>query len=244
MELISPAEYNSFISAAENVPICRVYPLSIAEGFQSGRIYRFGNCILFRHRNNFSFFTGIPDEASLRDLHSFTVSAGLKLMCSDEAVCAFLDSLGGVELIPRDIYSYPCDSAPHMPLPEGYTLSPIDRELFGRLEGRVPPSLYWRDSNEYLENGMGVCVMHEDEPAAWAFTSAVSSTEADIGIETAELHRKRGLAAAAVAALIREILPERRPTWTCQRSNHGSSRTAEKLGFVKSSQCMLLRKPL
>jgi len=84
--------------------------------------------------------------------------------------------------------------------------------------------------------------MHGNEPVSWAFSSAVSSNEVDIGIETAEAHRHRGLALAAAAALIKDILPEKCPAWTCQRSNLGSARVAERLGFVKRDECILIRK--
>ena len=86
--------------------------------------------------------------------------------------------------------------------------------------------------------------MHGNEAASWAFSSAVSSEEADIGIETAEKYRHCGLALAAAAAVIKDMLPDRRPTWTCQRSNLGSAHIAEKLGFVRSSEYMMIRKPL
>ena len=244
MELINSSEYEAFIPIAEKIPFCTVYPLSVAQGFQSGQIYRFGSCILFRHRNNFSFFTGTPEKGELMELHELTLKEGLKLMCSDPDICGRICSLGGLEMIPRDNYTYPRDSAPDAELPEGFSLRSIDEELFRCITGRVPPSLFWRDYEEFSRNGQGVCVMHGSEPVSWAFTAAVSSTEADIGIETAEDYRHRGLAAAAAAELIGRILPERRPTWCCQRSNLGSSRTARKLGFINTSECILIRKPL
>lgn len=244
MELISISEYRSFIPLAEKTGFGSVYPLSVAQGFQSGQIYRFGSCILFRHRSNFSFFTGTPGKEELRELHDLTVSEGLKLMCSDADICGRICSMGGLELIPRDNYSYPRDIAPDVKLHEGFSLQKIDEKLFGSITGRVSPSLYWRDYEEFRRSGTGICVMCGSEPVSWAFTSAVSSTEADIGIETSEPYRHRGLTAAAAAALIGEILPGRRPTWCCQRSNLGSSRTAKKLGFVNTSECILLRRSI
>ena len=84
--------------------------------------------------------------------------------------------------------------------------------------------------------------MYGSEPASWAFTAAVSSDEADIGVETAEAHRHRGLAYAASALLIKRLLPSGRPTWSCQQSNKGSARTAQKLGFVKYAECIMIKK--
>ena len=240
------SEHSRFLSCAEKIPFCKVYPVSVAEGIQSGHIYTNKNetVILIRHKGNFTFICGTPDENDIRKIHGLIISEGLKFLCQDNTLADELLHYGGVELICRDIYSYPHDTAPEIILPDGYSLNKIDEALFYKLKGRVAPSVYWNDYEEYSENGMGVCIMHGSEPASWAFSSAVSSKEVDIGIETAEAYRQRGLAAAAAAALIKNMLPEKRPVWTCQRSNLGSARTAEKLGFVKCGECILIRKKL
>ena len=244
METTNTNDYGKFVKNAEEIDICRVFPLSVVQKYQSGSIYASGNCILFRHMNNFTFLSGTPDEKEIREIHGLILSESLKFMCSDSSLCDRLAQLGGVELITRDIYRYIPETAPEISIPEGFTLRSIDSELFDSITGRVPPSLYWDSCEQFRKNGIGFCIMHGNEAASWAFSSAVSSEEVDIGIETAENYRHRGLALAAAAAVIKEILPDRRPTWTCQRSNLGSARTAEKLGFVRSSECMLIRKPL
>ncbi len=244
MKTINTNDFSKFVKYAEEIDICRVFPLSVVQKFQSGSIYTSENCILFRHKNNFTFLSGTPDENELREIHELILSEHLKFMCSDISSADRISQFGGVELIPRDFYSYPAETAPELHIPDGFTIRSIDRELFDSITGRVTPSLYWDDYEQFSKNGTGFCIMQGNEAASWAFTSAVSSEEADIGIETAEKYRHRGLALAAAAAVIKDMLPDRRPTWTCQRSNLGSARIAEKLGFVRSSEYMMIRKPL
>ena len=242
MKVLQISEYSHFIKNARELPFGRVYPLSVAEGFQSGMIYSSENCVLFRHKYNYSYVWGTPDETQLRSIYELIINSGMKLMFADAHICSLFSEWGGVTLIPRNNYSYPHDSAPKFVLPEGFSVKDIDNGLFDRLKGRVAPSLFWDDSEQFSKYGKGICIMHGDEPASWAFTAGVSSEECDIGIETAESFRHRGLAYAAASALISEILPEKRPLWSCQQSNRGSARIAEKLGFVKTYEYIMIRK--
>ncbi|MCR5601229.1 MAG: GNAT family N-acetyltransferase [Ruminococcus sp.] len=246
MKKIPVSEHSRFLSCAESIPFCRVFPLSVAEGRQSGSIYTNKNesLILIRHKSNFTFMSGKPDETELREIHDMIQSEELKFLCQDASLAKKLIQYGGTELVPRDIYSYPHEKAPEINLPDGFALRRIDEELFSRITGRVAPSVYWNDYKEYNKNGFGICVIHENEPASWAFSSAVSSDESDIGIETAEAYRHHGLALAAAAALIKDILPEKSPAWTCQRSNKASAHIAESLGFRKCGECLMIKKRL
>ena len=244
MKLISKTAYSRFIPIAEKNSLCKVYPLSVAEGIQSGEIYTDSSesCVLIRHKNNFSFIIGLPGEAFLDEVFELVINDGMKLMCRDEDICGIFSKRSGIALLPRSFYTYTADTAPQAVSPEGYTARSIDGELFRRLEGRVAPEIFWKDHEEFRQSGRGICLMYGNEPASWAFTSAVSSTEADIGIETAEAHRRQGLALAAASLLIKELLPLKRPVWSCQQSNTGSAHTAERLGFVKYAECIMIKK--
>ncbi|MBO4524800.1 MAG: GNAT family N-acetyltransferase [Ruminococcus sp.] len=244
MKTIDIDNFSRFIPSAESIKICTVFPISVTKKYQSGIIYKTENCILIRHKNNFTFLCGTPNDIEINEIHNLILSEMLKFMCNDNSLCQKIAKLGGVELIPRDIFIYAAGTAPEVHIPESFYLKNIDSELFNKITGRVAPSMYWDNFEQFRQNGLGVCLMHGNEAASWAFSSAVSDEEVDIGIETAQVFQNRGLAYMAAAALINEILPSRRPTWTCQRSNLGSSRTAEKLGFVKSGECILIRKPL
>lgn len=243
MKLIPESDFRSYIPCAESIALCRVFPLSVAEGVQSGSIFTddSGNSGLIRHRSGFAYLWGSPDEAFLREVYDLVIG-GAKLICGDERICGLFSQWGEVVIVPRNIYSCPAGTAVQAELPAGFAARKIDADLFRVLAGRVTPSMYWDSSEQFCSGGTGICVMHGGEPAAWAFTSAVSSDEADIGIETAEGYRRRGLALAAASLTIAEVLPHRRPTWSCQQSNEGSNRTAERCGFVRTGECLMIRK--
>ena len=242
MKEIPAEEYCSYIAEAQSIAFCTVFPTAVAEGIQSGQIYKGRGCTVFRCHNGFTFVSGVPDSEDTAELHRLITNEGAKLLTDADNLCEALSAMEGVALFPRNNYSFPHETVPAMNLPDGYTLRSIDAELFDRLTGTVVPSMFWADYEQFSVNGKGICVMQGSEPASWAFTSAVSSTETDIGIETAEAHRHRGLAYAAAAAVMREILPHRRPVWGCHQSNKGSAHTAEKLGFVRALPCTLIRK--
>ena len=243
MKLIPESDFRSYIPCAESIALCRVFPLSVAEGVQSGSIFTddSGNSGLIRHRSGFAYLWGSPDEAFLREVYDLVIG-GAKLICGDERICGLFSQWGEVVIVPRNIYSWPAGTAVQSELPAGFAARKIDADLFRVLAGRVTPSMYWDSSEQFCSGGTGICVMHGGEPAAWAFTSAVSSDEADIGIETAEGYRRRGLALAAASMTIAEVLPYRRPTWSCQQSNEGSNRTAERCGFVRTGECLMIKK--
>lgn len=86
MKTIDNNDYGRFAAYAEKIDICRGFPLSVVQKYQSGSIYSFVNCILFRHRNNFTFLSGIPDENELREIHELILSEKLGFVRSSEYV--------------------------------------------------------------------------------------------------------------------------------------------------------------
>ena len=83
--------------------------------------------------------------------------------------------------------------------------------------------------------------MHGDTPAAWAFSAAVSDDEIDIGVETLERFRGKGLAAAAASEMIRfSLAAGKKPVWACHAGNIASRKTAEKIGLVKTGECLTI----
>lgn len=56
----------------------------------------------------------------------------------------------------------------------------------------------------------------------------------EIGVETKEEYRKKGLVTAVAKALIKYCLENGyNPIWACNNENEGSVNTANKLGFEK-----------
>ena len=69
MKEITAEEYRSYIAEAQSIAFCTVFPTAVAEGLQSGRIYKGGSCTVFRCRNGFTFVSGVPDSKDTAELH-------------------------------------------------------------------------------------------------------------------------------------------------------------------------------
>lgn len=81
------------------------------------------------------------------------------------------------------------------------------------------------------------------EVAAWAFSSAVSNNEIDIGIETDEKYQHKGFATAVSTAMIKYVLAQNKtPVWACHYKNIASSKLAERSGFDRTSECYVIKR--
>ena len=117
-------------------------------------------------------------------------------------------------------------------------IKPIDASILPRLDGRIKPSFSWDSDEQFLKNGAGFCAMQGETPAAWAFSAAVSDTQIDIGVETLESYRGKGLAAAVAGKMAEYVLSiGKKPVWACHSENIASRNTAEKIGFDKVGEC-------
>jgi RimJ/RimL family protein N-acetyltransferase len=118
-----------------------------------------------------------------------------------------------------------------------------DRSVFS-MTGSVVPRAFWTDVDRFLGAGAGFAVLIDDKPASLAFSSFVTSSQLEIGIETVEQHRGRGLATLACAALIDHCLARGlEPVWACRLDNGASHRLAETLGFVPVRHLPYFRLP-
>ncbi|WP_460523347.1 GNAT family N-acetyltransferase [Flindersiella endophytica] len=127
---------------------------------------------------------------------------------------------------------------PRPDLPPGYRIAPIDSGLLrqqfvpGHVRGWIESN--WGGEPAFLAGGFGVAALQGEVVAGWSLADCVVADRAEIGIHTAEDHRRRGLAAqvaaAAVAAAYDRGLTQ--VGWHCNDDNVGSYRTAESVGFT------------
>jgi RimJ/RimL family protein N-acetyltransferase len=117
----------------------------------------------------------------------------------------------------------------------------VDRALF-ETGGSVVPRYFWDDADAFLQAGGGFAALLGGAPASIAFTSFADRERLELGIETAEAHRGRGLAREACAALIEDALARGLlPVWACRDGNVASRRLAESLGFVVTARLPYFR---
>ncbi|MGE5703722.1 MAG: GNAT family N-acetyltransferase [Clostridia bacterium] len=121
-------------------------------------------------------------------------------------------------------------------LPDGFSLVQIDFELYHRIQGSVVPQQFWNHAEDFLAHGVGFSLIYEEQIVSTAFAAYLVADQLELGIETTEAFRKKGYAIYPAAALIQYCLAHGyEPLWACRRENIGSSRLAERLGFVPSS---------
>ena len=237
MKQVATAEYPAYMQQARAASGDQVYPCSIAEGIQSGEIYTDGNAVLFHHYCGFAYLSGTPDAAFLREIterffrdapqpRRFVLITDqpeiIAYYAADPAVCA------------EKRFYFRADKAPEIAVPDGFSLSEITAEHLSRLQGRIIPAFSWESAAQFLQ---------DDTIAACAFSSAVTSDFVDIGIETQEAFRRKGLAVCAAAAVMQAIIRQgKTPVWACHAANTGSVKTAQKLGFRQTHTCTVLRK--
>jgi GNAT superfamily N-acetyltransferase len=109
-------------------------------------------------------------------------------------------------------------------------------------EGTVRPTDFWPDAETFLARGGGWVAEVDGVAAALAFAAFTRGGEVELGIETAPGFRRRGLARAAAAAMVDDLVRAgRTPVWACREDNTGSLRLARSLGFAVSRRLPYLR---
>lgn len=243
MQKADKEQYSKFIDLARKNTCNTVYPMSIAEGFQDGDIYT--DCVehptfaLFWHVSGFAYLTGRPADEYLNEIYKLMKNEEganprrFVLELKDEEVAAYFQRKNKVEEHPRYRFRLQEKNFSEDIFPDGYKLKEVDAELLSQISGNIVPSSFWRSNEDFLEKGKGYCVMYGDEVASVAFSAAVSSEQVDIGIETAEAHRRKGLAVIAAKKMVAYVKSiHKEPVWDCNVANVGSRRTAENAGFA------------
>jgi len=241
MEKVSEINYGNYISWAKENTANIVYPCSIAEGFQSGDIYVNDGAnvesVFFWHYCGFGYISGRASEKFMRDIYSEMIAVHngrrLVLITSDDDVKAFFRDKD-VRMDSRAEYSYLHPGNPLATERNAFRIERIDAENISKIEGRIIPSFSWESSDRFLKDGFGYIALDQGRVCAVAFSAAVSSDEVDIGVETHEDYRRKGLAAILVNRMCEHITEiGKRPVWAHAISNKGSMNTALKCGFVQ-----------
>ena len=127
-------------------------------------------------------------------------------------------------------------------LPDGYTVyvSPSSQLSNGQFSVH-PGVLDWIDRQEEWgqetiradHDLQAAAIVKDNEIVCWSGVDCIHDDWLDCGIYTAPDHRKKGLAAAAVSALIEWAFSHgfHRIGWHCDDINHASIHTALKVGF-------------
>ncbi len=244
LHIIPPERYPEITGRIAQESCGAVYPLSVAEGIQSGSIFAddSGKTVLIRHCCGFAFLFGNAGESELSEI--------AEMMRNPAPFRRFLllteDRQTADRFAPRSDFVqerrlfFRFGGAAEIPaLPEA---AEITAAILPQIAGSITPAFSWTGAEQFLRYGKGFCIMQEGQPAAWAFSAAVSGSEIDIGTETAPAFRRRGLAAKAVRAMIAYTHSQgKQPVWACHAGNTASRRLAELLGFRQCGECITVR---
>lgn len=111
----------------------------------------------------------------------------------------------------------------------------VTKELFNEIQGSVVPKYFWKDELQFENDGVGYSLIYNGEIAATAFSAFRHENQLELGIETSEKYRGKGLAFEVCSALIDYCLENNlEPIWACRKDNVGSYKLAQKLGFVQT----------
>lgn len=134
-------------------------------------------------------------------------------------------------------FNFSSFSALKLELPAGFTVAKIGAEV-GDIKGTVVPGKFYQSFQEFIDKGVGYGVFADDQMISAAFSSGLTDTQLEIGIETVAEYRGQGLAVYACAALIHYCLENGlEPVWSCRKENVSSLKLALRLGF-EISMCM------
>ena len=234
---IGPNRCGEFVPWAERCSSNQVYPLSIAEGRQSGAVFadraRDPESVLFWHCCGFAYLSGAVTGSLLEEIASGVCRRSKRRMVliTDDAFAAEWLKQKGYAVAGRIEYDY----AGGMPGADhaGADLRRIEEKYLPLLTGRIVPRFSWEE-RQFLKNGFGYVAMDGEKYCGVAFSSAVSSYEVDIGVEVRPDARGRGIATALVRRMCADILTQgKKPVWAHGEQNLASMRTAEKCGFVR-----------
>ena len=244
MRRVFESEYLNYVPWAQANTANRVYPCSIAEGFQSGNIYVNEGAdvetVLFWHDCGFAYISGTVSERILREILNDVCHQDKRRMLlitdADPAVRFFQQE--GVEIGRRIEYEYAgqIDNT-NMNI----DIRKIDSDNIHTITGRIIPSFSWKET-EFLNNGCGCIAFDHERYCGTALSAAVSSEEIDIGVEVDPDYRGRGIATALVQKMCVEVISQgKKPVWAHAATNAGSLHTALRCGFIRKKENSMIR---
>lgn len=113
-------------------------------------------------------------------------------------------------------------------LPDGYTVRPIDKDIASEID--VTKS--WKSIDDFLNRGIGYCVMKDKEIVSACYSIYVGNGEAEIDIFTKDKYMGQGFGKIVATSFIDNcLLRGLIPSWSCWPFREASRALAKKLGF-------------
>ena len=122
--------------------------------------------------------------------------------------------------------------------PQGYSLISVNKGLMLRpltnIEKLMMEMMSEQETVEaFLQKNFGVAVIKDDDMVGWCLSENNIRDRFEVGVETVEEHRRKGIATAMVKNLAKMGKEKgfHRMGWHCWANNEASNATAHKLGL-------------
>ena len=249
------------LRAISGVPINHLFALSVIQNKAAGDVFVDSlvnpKAFYVKHPYGMSLLFGEPGVASFSDALQTYLTDEKHIRKADEWLQVFplnwsrdIPVLRGASNHPDkslemhervnftfEASRYRAIRAKTLSLNDGVTVVRTNQSIFSEKGGSVIPWYFWKNSDDFVQNGVGYTVMDHGIPASTAFSAFVHEPFLELGIETAESYRGNGYAYEACSALIEHCLAkDYEPVWACRGGNIGSMKLAEKLGFAESAR--------
>ena len=110
-----------------------------------------------------------------------------------------------------------------------------DRQIFRDMKGSVIPFYFWKNEDDFVENGIGFSLFYKGHLASTVYSAFIQGKQLEIGIETIEPYRGMGFAEQVCMSIIDYCIKnDYEPIWACRLENSSSYKLAQKLGFIPS----------
>lgn len=129
-------------------------------------------------------------------------------------------------------------------LPVGSDIHVINHQLLERCEWLTEIEFYAGSTSNFLQHGIGLCMMKGNEIIVEAYAFSLGKTRAEIGAITRKAYLGQGYAPITCAYLI-EVCERRgyQAYWSCDTDNPASIRVAQKLGFRQENAYLVFEYP-
>ncbi|HWS30487.1 MAG TPA: GNAT family N-acetyltransferase [Clostridia bacterium] len=248
MVQIEPERYETLLLQLNGIPFNTLFARSVLEGHARGEVladcetepqllyivHQYGMSLLLGESGNGAFNEALHERFSHVKKEEY-----LQAFPSTwhEALAPLVKS-GAVKQYTRVNFAFDANAYAHERERRGkleYRAIPTPPELLEGIKGRVVPSGFWRDTKTLRALCVSFSVLCEGNVASTSFAAYRHGNLLELGIETAEAHRGKGLAYAACCALIDFCIEKGfDPVWSCRLDNEGSMMLAKRLGFIET----------
>lgn len=255
MKELERVQFSKAIPFLNDIDFETAYPYSITENCQQGRIFTDDDenphTVLFWHYCGFGYLAGEAGNSEfntgLRKLLSGTFEADQKRFMLhthdikwDERIADLVKDMDNITFGQRHIFRFDKKQyeSHEYTVPETHTVSEINAAILAKLNGRIIPGFSWHTPEAFLKSGKGYCLLNNGNICCDAFSSGIGNKQIDIGVETNEQYRGKGLGTFVAAKMVDYALNKGYvPAWSCDVKNNASARIAEKVGFQRAGVC-------